>query len=265
MEQGQSIDEQRAQDVAVGGEEAADLDLPLTIEVALERRGEVRFGQGAQLVEDAAHLDALVGGEVAPGLGLDQDAVGYLTELANLGIVVVDLAQDDAHGVGEVAQQRQCLDVVGRHWDPDARYADNQVELLAVDPAVPTGHGPLDFRVDGGVGDLALLSIRLMPYPAYGPQRRAIDSRGAPGDRPHDEGLHQIAPQATALPGQSRGDSLQLPVEGAPSRVAFVLGQQTAQAPHLRVSSLRAARRLRTLDNGRTIMISITFRKSRSG
>ena len=81
---------------------------------------------------------------------------------------------------------------LGGQGDPHSGDCADQVQLPAIDPAVPAGLGPVGFRVNGGVRDLPLFPVFLVPDAAVRPQYGAIDRRPPgvlPGcqssDQPH--------------------------------------------------------------------------------
>src|SRR5215210_6999849 len=145
IEQGQLIDEHGAEGEAPGADEAPGWDRAVHVEDALELAVEVLDGEGAELVEDAADLDAVVGVRVATTPGGDQEAIGSGAVVADGRVVVVGVAEDEARRARQLVEQagrRLVVGGVGRgqlggERDPDGRDGGHEVELPAVDPAVP--------------------------------------------------------------------------------------------------------------------------------
>ena len=105
MEQGQLVDEDGPECEALRADEAARRDGAVHIEDAFEVLVEVLDGEGAQFVEDAAHLDAVVGVGIGSPAGRHQEAVGGGALLVKSGILVSGVAQDEANGWWQHVQQ----------------------------------------------------------------------------------------------------------------------------------------------------------------
>src|SRR4051812_10796300 len=88
IEQGQLVDEHGAEGEALGAGEAAGRDRAVGVEDALELAVEVLDGVRAELVEDAADLDAVVGVRVLAPSGGDQEAAGPGAVVADGRVVV---------------------------------------------------------------------------------------------------------------------------------------------------------------------------------
>jgi hypothetical protein len=69
MEQGKPVDQDGAEDVAAGRDQAIRRDLTRQAEDVLELCVEVLVGQGAQPVKEAADLDAVVSEGVGAAFG----------------------------------------------------------------------------------------------------------------------------------------------------------------------------------------------------
>jgi hypothetical protein len=94
IEQRELVDEDGAQGKALGVAESLGRHRPVDPENAFEMFVKVLHRQGPQRVEDPTDLDAAIGVGMGPAPGRDQDLVSLQTELAEIGIVVVDVAQD---------------------------------------------------------------------------------------------------------------------------------------------------------------------------
>src|SRR5947208_14987829 len=105
VEQGQLVKEDGAQGEASGPVEAACGHRAVGVEDALELAVEVLDGERAQLVEDAADLDAVVGVRVGAATGGDQDAAGAEAVVADGRVVVVGVAEDDARVEWQLVEQ----------------------------------------------------------------------------------------------------------------------------------------------------------------
>src|SRR3712207_1147725 len=104
-EQGELVDEDGAEGEALGAGQAAGGHRAVGVEDALELAVEVLDGVRAELVEDAADLDASVGVGVAATPGGDQEAAGAGAVVADDRVVVVRVAEDDAGLEGQLVEQ----------------------------------------------------------------------------------------------------------------------------------------------------------------
>ena len=95
VEQGELVEEDGAEGEAAGPGEAARGDGAVGVEDALELAVEVLDGERAELVEDAADLDAVVGVRVGAPAGGDQEAAGAEAMVADGRVVVVGVAEDE--------------------------------------------------------------------------------------------------------------------------------------------------------------------------
>src|SRR3954470_13879714 len=104
MEQGELIDEHGAEGEAAGAHEPAGRDGAVGVEDALELAVEVLDGVRAELMEDAADLDAVVGVRVATTPGGDQEAVALGAVVADGRVVVVGVAEDEARRARQLVE-----------------------------------------------------------------------------------------------------------------------------------------------------------------
>ena len=79
----------------------------------------------------------------------------------------------------------------GSQWDPDAGDGADQVQLPAVDPALPAALGPVGLRVDAGMRDHAGGAVLGMPDATTGVQHRGVDRHGSAARGPGLELLDQ--------------------------------------------------------------------------
>jgi hypothetical protein len=108
-----------------------------------------------------------------------------LPKLLQVRVVIGLVSQQEAQLRGQFREQGRALDIVGDigrdqvggQGDSDRRDGGDEVQLPAVDPAVPDRLGPVGLGVDGGVGHDPALPIRLVPDPADRPQDGAGDRR----------------------------------------------------------------------------------------
>src|SRR5687768_5174304 len=98
VEQGQLVDEDGAEGETLGADEAARRYGAVDVEDARELLVEALDGERARLVEDAAHLDPVVGVGVPTTAGRHQQPIGRGTLLVEGGILVVGIAEDEADG-----------------------------------------------------------------------------------------------------------------------------------------------------------------------
>lgn len=206
-------------------------------EDALEVLVEALHCQRAQFMEDATNLDTAVGMGIRPTARGDQDLILVLAELPKVRIVVVDIAQDLANLGREFPEEGGSLLVVGpiggskrgSQGDPDG----GDMELPAIDPAVPAALGPVRLGINRGMRDLPCLPMLLVPGSATRLQDGAING-GCPTTR--GEGLDavdQVSAQAVDLGRQGGGNRVQSRFEGATRGRAAFLGQQGTEL-HLR-------------------------------
>ena len=113
VEQGELIGEHGAEGEAPGADEAAGRDRAVHAEDALELAVEVLDGVRAELVEDAADLDAVVGVGIGAPAGGDQEAAGPGAAVADGRVVVVGVAEDEPRVEGYLVEQARGRLVVG--------------------------------------------------------------------------------------------------------------------------------------------------------
>ena len=103
--EGELIEQDRAQQESAGGHGAAGRHAAQAAEDRLELSIEVLDAVGAELMEDAAYLDARVGVRVATPLGGDQDAPVLYALVVQGRVVVVHIPQDDVGLGGSTASK----------------------------------------------------------------------------------------------------------------------------------------------------------------
>ena len=140
VEQGELVQEDGAEGEALGPDKPARRDGALDAEDALELAVEVLDRVRAELVEDAADLDAVVGVRIAAPAGGDQEAAGGGAVVAAGRVVVVGVPENEPGRGRELVEQargRLVVGGVGRgqfggERDPDRRDGGREVELPAV-------------------------------------------------------------------------------------------------------------------------------------
>jgi hypothetical protein len=105
IEQCHLVDKDGSQGKALGVAQALGRDRTVHPEDPLEVLVEVFDRHRAQLVEDAPDFDAAIGVGIGPAAGGYQDPVGPVTQPAEVGIVVVDIAQEMADLGGQLTDQ----------------------------------------------------------------------------------------------------------------------------------------------------------------
>ena len=114
----------------------------------------------------------------------------------------------------------------------------HQVQLPAVDPAVPARLGPVRLGVDGGVRHHPRLAVLLVPDAAPGAQHGAVDRGRPPAGRPGPEQGDQVPPEAGDLRRQRVRQRRQPPLPGAARRgSARPAGSAARAAPPSRRSA----------------------------
>src|SRR5215217_8697266 len=96
VEQSQLVDEHRPQSESCCVDESSGGNLSVHLENCLEVFVEVLVGQAAQLVEDTPDLDAIIGVRVSSPFGGDQEPLGALAGLPDVGSVVVNVSEHEA-------------------------------------------------------------------------------------------------------------------------------------------------------------------------
>src|SRR4029453_1301508 len=113
--------------------------------------------------EDTSDFDAIVGVRVSSSFGCDQEPLGALAGLSEVGGVVVNVSEYEA------GLLRQLLDEVGsyqvvcfvggsepsRQRNPNLTHGDGQIQLPPVHPPTPAALRPVSFGVYGCWGTLA--------------------------------------------------------------------------------------------------------------
>ena len=113
MPQRQLIEEEGAEQEALGRQQAAGGYVAQAAEDGFELGVEVLDAVGAQLMEDAADLDAIVRVRVGSAFGGDQEATGVSALGVQGRVVIVDITQHDVRVGREDGEQRWRLHVVG--------------------------------------------------------------------------------------------------------------------------------------------------------
>ncbi len=134
-EQGELVAEDGVEGEAPGADQAARGDRAVGVEDALELAVEVLDGTGAELMEQAADLDAGVGARVAATSRGHQEAAGAGAMVADGRVVGVGAAEDDAGLEGRLVEQARGRLVVARDSNTSAtasRY------VTTISPSAPT-------------------------------------------------------------------------------------------------------------------------------
>jgi 2-phosphosulfolactate phosphatase len=113
IEQRQLIDQDGAQGKAPGVPRSFGGDGAMDAEDALEVFVEILHGQRAELMEDSEHLDAAIGVGIGTAAGGDQLLSRLIAELAQLGIVGLDIPHNIADRGWQLTEQSRSLLVVG--------------------------------------------------------------------------------------------------------------------------------------------------------
>jgi hypothetical protein len=170
----------------------------MDVEDALEVFVEVLQSQGTEFVEDTAHLAPAI----SMGMGTMPTGHQFLaplpTEPAEGRIVVVDIPQDVAHLQRQFAHQGRSLLIVCsigrselcRQGDPDGGNDCCQMELPAIDPAMPATLGPEGIGIDGDMGDPPGLPMFLVPDPVTGTQGGTVQGDRCP-HKPRAQRIHR--------------------------------------------------------------------------
>src|SRR5215217_922048 len=143
VQESQLVDQHRSQSETLGVDPTLGRNLPVHLEEdGLEMLIEVLLGHAAQLVEDAPDFDAIIGVWVSSSFGGDQEPLGALVCLSDVGRVVVDVSEHEASLIWQLLDQVRSHLVVCRvgggepatKWDPNLTHADGQVQLPPVHP-----------------------------------------------------------------------------------------------------------------------------------
>ena len=118
--------------------------------------------------------------------------------------------------------------------DPDRADDCGQMQLPAIDPAVPARLGPTGLGIDRAMRHHPRLAVLLVPDAPAGAQHGTVDRGGPRGGQPRLQLGHQIAPQAADLRRQRRREGGEAALKRAPTGQAVLLQQQDAQRLHLR-------------------------------
>jgi hypothetical protein len=167
VEQSQLVDKNRSQSETLGVDQSLGGNLPVHFEDGLEMLVEVLVGHGAQLVKDSPDFDASIGVWVSSSFGGDQEPLGSLADLPDVGGVVVDVSEYEAHLFWQLLDEVRGYLVVccvggsdpGTKRDPNLTDSNGQVQLPPVHPPVPARFGPLSLGVYGCVGYNARFSV----------------------------------------------------------------------------------------------------------
>ena len=92
VEESQLVDQHRSKSETLGVDPTLGRNLPVHLEDGLEMLIEVLVSHTAQLVEDASDLDTIIGVRVSSSFGCDQEPLGALASLSDVGRVVVDVS-----------------------------------------------------------------------------------------------------------------------------------------------------------------------------
>src|SRR5918993_1419195 len=246
VEESQLVDQHRSQSKTLGVGQSPGGNLPVYLEDSLEMLVEILVGHAAQLVEDASDFDASIGVWVSSSFGGDQKPLlGAFPRLPDVGRVVVDVSEYEARLIWQLLDQVRGHLVVccvggsepSRQRNPNLTDGYGQVQLPTVHPAVPAALGPVSLGVYCCMGYLARFLVFLVPHSAFCLQNGTVEGHRSPPALPGLEHFHQVAPQAADLLGESLGQSLQTPLEGAPTGgaptgEASLLTKQIAHHPH---------------------------------
>ncbi len=104
VQQGQLVDKDGPQGKALGSQQAFGGNLAMPIKDALEMLIKIYHSKGTQLMEDASHLDSIVGMRVASILGRHQQAVRLVTVLVEFRGVVMAIPQHETDFYGNFSQ-----------------------------------------------------------------------------------------------------------------------------------------------------------------
>src|SRR5829696_4167624 len=241
VEQSQLVDQHRSQSETLSVDQSSGGNLPVHLEDGLEMLVEVLVSHAAQLVEDASDFDASIGVRGSSSFGGDQKPLGALACLPDVGRVVVDVSEHEAGFFWQLLDQVRGHLVVcrvsggepGTKRDPNLTDGDGQMQLPPVHPPVPAALGPVSLGVYGCVGYNACFLVFLVPHSTFCLQSGTVESHRSSPTLPGLENFHQVASQAANLFGQALGQSLQTPLEGAPTGEASLLTKEFAHDPHL--------------------------------
>src|SRR5215216_5572448 len=151
------------------------------------------------------------------------------------------VSQHEARLIGQLFDQRRSYLVVchvgrgepSREWNPHPGHGDGQVQLPPIDPPVPATLGPSCFCVYGSVRDHSGFLVLLVPHPAFGSKRCAVQGDRSSCPLPWSKQPHQMTSQAADLLGKRSGQGFEPPLEGAPCGKASLLTEEFAHHPHL--------------------------------
>ena len=200
MPEGELVEQDGPQGEAPRLAEATGGDVAQTAENSLELAIKVLDGMGAELMENATHLDPIVGMGIGGAFGGDQQPAVSFDQGGQGRVVVVLVAQNGRDLLRQRSQQHRGVLIVGDvgrsesggHGQPDGvPDGDHQMQLPPIDSPVPARFGPVGLGVNARMRHKARLALLLVPDAAAGTQHRRVE-----GDRP-----------SAVRPGVTRGSS----------------------------------------------------------
>ena len=156
LEQGQLVDKDRTEGKTAGGDQAAGGHLAMALEDAFELLIEILNGDRASFMQDPADFYPVIGVWVCPSGGRDHKATTPRTQLLQVGIAIMLVAQQKAEFQGQCLDQARSLQVIGSigggegcgEGNPDARRRADQMQFPAIHSAVPARFGPVGFGIN---------------------------------------------------------------------------------------------------------------------
>ena len=131
---------------ALGGEQALGGNLPMPIKDAFEMLIKIFHRKGTELVKDASDFYPIIGMGIAPIAGGHEKTIILFTRAAQIRNIVMAVTQHEANTCGNFPQQGWCWVIISHIGDshyrcyrePDCSDNGDEVQLPAIDPAVPT-------------------------------------------------------------------------------------------------------------------------------
>ena len=193
-------------------------------------------------MEQAAHGGTVVRARLCP------TAAGGHDDLPALGglrlqrqILVMRVTEIDARLVRGVSQHASGPHVVGHigrqhlghYGNPDDRHGVRQVQLPAVDPAVPIRRGLVCFGVGRSMWEVSRLAVaRVLDRASRGAHDGAVDRDRTTAVLPWLDASQQLLPEAGDLGGERIGDGGQASLDGARRGIASCFHEHHAQVLH---------------------------------
>ncbi len=121
---------------------------------------------GTKLVKGSADFHSIIGVRIAFILRCDEKATILSAQFAQFVSVVVTITQNETNFMRQLAKQTGnsfTISYIGRsafgsQRKPDGCYRRNQMQFLAVNPAMPARFGPMGFLIKRRMGNKASCS-----------------------------------------------------------------------------------------------------------